>query len=200
MLSRPTILLSALAAFTSALPVDQALEPRVCGTINLPSTQISLQQAAPDTSFSNTAAGDLSISLSQSVSNTGQVINKVSSLIGFTTPPSGSYGCTLGITFPSNNPFTNLSGVSPTLDVYTVPSLPAGAPTWNNVQKGSLFGTVTVAAGQSTTINSESCGSGLNFVIEYAGWVTGAGSVGWTEYINALNGAGLRGVFLNFNC
>lgn len=59
-------------------------------------------------------------------------------------------------------------------------------------------------AGQSTVINSRSCPTaaegGLGFVLEYADWQTQESSVGWTEYVNALNGAGLTGVFLNFNC
>jgi hypothetical protein len=53
-------------------------------------------------------------------------------------------------------------------------------------------------------INSESCnggsGQGLAFVFRYADWVSGQGSVGWTEYVNALNGAGARGVYLSYNC
>jgi len=129
------------------------------------------------------------------------VPDKVNELIAFNSPPAGSYGCSLGITFPSNYVFKPSSGASPTLNVYTVPTVPA-SPTWNNVAKGPLFGTVTVLAGQSTVINSQSCpGAGqLGFVFGYADWITGKASVGWDEYINALNGAGLRGVYLSYNC
>lgn len=53
-------------------------------------------------------------------------------------------------------------------------------------------------------INSEACPSaaqgGLAFVFGYADWQTKESSVGWTEYVNELNGAGLRGVYLNYNC
>lgn len=53
-------------------------------------------------------------------------------------------------------------------------------------------------------INSRSCPTaaegGLSFVLEYADWQTQESSVGWTEYVNALNGAGLTGLFLNYNC
>jgi hypothetical protein len=76
------------------------------------------------------------------------------------------------------------------------------SPTWNNVAKGGLFGTVTVLAGQSTVINSATCpGAGqLAFIFGYADWITGKGSVGWDEYVNALNGAGLRGIYLSYDC
>jgi hypothetical protein len=56
-----------------------------------------------------------------------------------------------------------------------------------------------VAAGQSTVINSAAC-TGLAYLFGYADWVTGAGSVGWQEYVNELNGAGLRGVYLSYDC
>jgi hypothetical protein len=89
--------------------------------------------------------------------------------------------------------------------VYTVPTpLPAN-PTYNNIHPAaSLFGTVTVLSGQSAIINSRACPTtaegGLAFVFSYADWITQASSVQWTEYVNKLNGAGLRGVYLNYNC
>jgi hypothetical protein len=62
-----------------------------------------------------------------------------------------------------------------------------------------------VASGETVTINSEACSQtsgqyGLAFVLKYASWVTGQGSVEWTEYVNELNGAGLRGVYLSYDC
>jgi len=65
MLSKPLLLLSALTAITAALPVDPAIQPRVCGIVNLPSTIIQLQQATPDTSFPNTAYTNDSVLISQ---------------------------------------------------------------------------------------------------------------------------------------
>ena len=87
----------------------------------------------------------------------------------------------------------------------SVPTPLPGSPTWNNIHPAaSLFGTVTVLSGQSAIINSEACPSaaqgGLAFVFGYADWETQESSVGWTEYVNELNGAGLRGVYLNYNC
>jgi len=31
-------------------------------------------------------------------------------------------------------------------------------------------------------------------------WVTGAGTVGWQEYVNEIDGAGLRGMYLSYDC
>ncbi|OBT69614.1 hypothetical protein VE03_00912 [Pseudogymnoascus sp. 23342-1-I1] len=187
--------LAAVATLVSASPV--ALDKR-CGTTVLPSTQIQLKQSAPTTSFPNTALTDKSIAISQGANGS----NKVNELVAF-TGNVGAFGCSLGITFPTGAVITQ-SGGPPTLNVHTVASpLPAN-PTYNNIQAGTLFGTVTVLAGQSAVINSRSCPTaaegGLAFVFKYADWQTQASSVGWTEYVNKLNGAGLTGVFLNFNC
>lgn len=70
--------------------------------------------------------------------------------------------------------------------------------------KGSLWGTVTVAKGITSYINNETCpataGGTLSFVFEYADWVGRPGSIEWVNYVNAMNGAGLRGVYLTFDC
>jgi len=82
------------------------------------------------------------------------------------------------------------------------------SPTWNNIinniNSGAL-GTVTmVDGGMSAVINSETCPTseegGLAFVVGYASWVEGEGSVGWSEYINALDGEGLKGFWINYDC
>jgi hypothetical protein len=61
-----------------------------------------------------------------------------------------------------------------------------------------------VRAGQSTVINSASCPTnaegGLAFVFTYPDWVTVPASIGWNEYVNELNGAGLTGVYLSYDC
>ncbi|OBT49434.1 hypothetical protein VE00_00412 [Pseudogymnoascus sp. WSF 3629] len=188
--------LATIATLVSASPVT--LDKR-CGTTILPSTQIQLKQSAPDTSFPNTAKTDKSISISQGPNGS----NKVNELIAF-TGPVGAFGCSLGITFPTGAVITQ-SGGPPTLNVHTVPTPLPGNPTFNNIHPAAaLFGTVTVLAGQSTVINSRTCPTaaegGLAFVFGYADWQTQQSSVGWTEYVNPLNGAGLTGVFLNFNC
>lgn len=71
MFSKHLILFSAFTALTSALPLEPDLYPRVCGTVNLPATQIQLQQAAPGTSFPNTATTDKSVRISQDVNSLG---------------------------------------------------------------------------------------------------------------------------------
>ncbi|KFX99725.1 hypothetical protein O988_03689 [Pseudogymnoascus sp. VKM F-3808] len=192
-----TLALATIATLVSASPIE-SLNKR-CGSTILPTTQIQLKQSAPDTSFPNTAHTDKSVAISQGPNGA----NKVNELIAF-TGPVGAYGCSLGITFPSDYVITQ-SGGPPTLNVYTVPTSLPGEPTWNNVHPAaSLFGTVTVLSGQSAVINSEACPSaaqgGLAFVFGYADWQTKESSVGWTEYVNELNGAGLRGVYLNYNC
>ncbi|KFY88004.1 hypothetical protein V500_06632 [Pseudogymnoascus sp. VKM F-4518 (FW-2643)] len=191
-----TLVLATVAALVSASPVS--LDKR-CGSTILPTTQIQLKQSAPNTSFPNTAHTDKSISISQGPNGA----NKVNELIGF-TGPVGAYGCSLGITFPADYVITQ-SGGPPTLNVHTVPTPLPGKPTYNNIHPAaSLFGTVTVLAGQSAVINSRSCPTaaegGLAFVFGYADWQTQQSSVAWTQYVNELNGAGLRGVFLNYNC
>ncbi|OBT96920.1 hypothetical protein VE01_05464 [Pseudogymnoascus verrucosus] len=190
-----TLILATVATLVAASPVT--LDKR-CGTTILPSTQIQLKQSAPNTPFPNTAKTDKSISISQGPNGS----NKVNELIAF-TGAVGAFGCSLGITFPAGAVITQ-SGGPPTLNVHTVPTpLPAN-PTFNNIHPATLFGTVTVLAGQSTVINSRTCPTaaegGLGFVFGYADWQTQQSSVGWTEYVNAANGAGLTGVFLKFNC
>jgi len=134
----------------------------------------------------------------------GQVADKVKQLVSF-TGPLGAYGCTLGVTFPSGYTFPIYTGAAPTLSIYTVPEPLPASPTYNNVHiNPGLFGTVTVTAGQSTVINSESCPTnsegGLGFVFTYPDWVTSPASIGWYEYVNKINGAGLTGVYLSYNC
>lgn len=135
----------------------------------------------------------------------GQVADRIASLVNF-IPPSNSYGCELGITFPSDYTFPSYTGATPTLNIYTVAEPIPSEPTWNNISplKGSLWGTVTVAAGTSAIINSEACptaaNGGLAFLVEYADWVTRPASVEWTNYVNAINGAGLRGLYLTYDC
>jgi len=62
---------------------------------------------------------------------------------------------------------------------------------------------VTFTPGTTQVINSESCpvgGGNLAFVFSVAGWVGGAASVDFKEYINGINGAGLAGVYLTYDC
>lgn len=56
----------------------------------------------------------------------------------------------------------------------------------------------------SVVINSRVCPTseegGLAFVFAYADDCIEAASVGWDEYVNDMNGAGLRGVYLSSDC
>ena len=68
---------------------------------------------------------------------------------------------------------------------------------------GSLFGTVRFSPGATSQINSESCpvgGGNLAFLFEISTDQGASGNVEFNEYINRLNGAGLTGVYLTYNC
>ena len=133
----------------------------------------------------------------------GKPKNKVNELIAFPSPPPSSYGCTLGITFPSNYVFPTKNGPAPpTLNVYTVATPLPKSPTYNNANKpGSLFGTVTVQAGQSSVINSQTCPQagqdGLAFLFTYPDWLNQKGAIGWN---GSKTGEEVRGVYLSYNC
>ncbi|KUJ19508.1 uncharacterized protein LY89DRAFT_642594 [Mollisia scopiformis] len=203
----PTTLLTigAILGITSALPVESILERQSNCPTDLPQNLVHLYQDDPDTYYSNLAQTNQEMLLYQDVNSAGQVADRITSLVAF-TPPTGSWGCALKITFPSTYTFPTLTGATPTLNVYAYPAPIPSAPTWNNVMPniGSLLGTVTVAPGISATINSETCpttaGGQLAFVFEYADWITAPGSVEWVNYVNAMNGAGLTGAYMTYNC
>ncbi|KAJ8071741.1 hypothetical protein OCU04_002057 [Sclerotinia nivalis] len=208
MLSKTFIsLLIGTASFVQASPVPDTLnEKRTCGTQLFPNQLVQLSQANPNAAYPNTWNTDKSVKISQDVDGNGNPTNQFWELISFPALPAGSYGCSLTLTFPSDYSPT-ITGVSPALNVYTVSTPLPDAPTFNNISpkiNPSIFGTVTPASGQSVVINSGNCyggsGQGLAFVFRYADWVRGQGSVSWNEYVNALNGAGARGVYLNYNC
>jgi hypothetical protein len=137
--------------------------------------------------------------------STGIVGDKINALIAFPGTAVGSYGCTLHVTFPDPYTFPTFTG-SPSeqrIDVYTVPTPLPSAPTWANIiHNDFIFGTFTAQAGLSVVINSESCptaGGGLAFMFSYASEVTQPESIGWTNYVNELNGE-LIGVWLSYDC
>ncbi|TGO25776.1 hypothetical protein BPAE_0073g00420 [Botrytis paeoniae] len=208
MLSKTILaLLIGATSFVQASPVPEALnEKRTCGTQLFPNQIVQLSKANPNTAYPNTWNTDKSVKISQDADANGNPSNQFWELISFPPLPAGSYGCSLTLSFPSD--YTpSITGVSPALDVFTVSTpLPSG-PTFNNISpkiNSGIFGSVTPASGQSVVINTQTCnggsGQGLTFVFRYADWVRGQGSVSWTEYVNALNGAGARGVYLNYNC
>ncbi|CAD6454247.1 cf5b7dac-7baa-4aa0-a8d9-84ccfbafbd9f [Sclerotinia trifoliorum] len=208
MLSKNIIsLLIGAASFVQTSPVPDTLnEKRTCGTQLFPNQLVQLSQANPNTAYPNTWNTDKSVKISQDIDGNGNPTNQFWELISFPALPAGSYGCSLTLTFPSDYSPT-ITGVSPALNVYAVSTPLPDSRTFNNISPKitpSIFGTVTPASGQSVVINSGNCnggsGQGLTFVFRYADWVRGQGSVSWIEYVNALNGAGARGVYLNYNC
>lgn len=225
MLSKTVIsLLIGAASFVQASPVPEASnEERTCGVKLFPNQLVQLSKANPDTAYPNTARTDQSVKISQDADGNGMLSpipasyqtnnflgnpsNQFWELISFPALPAGSYGCSLTLTFPSDYS-PSITGVTPNLDVFTVSTPLPNDPTFNNISpkiNSGIFGSVTPATGgQNVVINTEDCnggtGQGLSFVLRYADWVRSQGSVSWTEYINALNGAGARGIYLNYNC
>ncbi|KAF7943060.1 hypothetical protein EAE96_011005 [Botrytis aclada] len=208
MLSKTLLsLLIGATSFVQASPVPEVLnEKRTCGTQLFPNQIVQLSKANPNTAYPNTWNTDKSVKISQDADANGNPSNQFWELISFPALPAGSYGCSLTLTFPPD--YTpSITGVSPALDVFTVSAPLPNSPTFNNISpkiNSGIFGSVTSASGQSVVINTQACnggsGQGLAFVFRYADWVRGQGSVSWTEYVNALNGAGARGVYLNYNC
>lgn len=61
--------LATVAGLVSASPIARSVS---CGDVIMPSTQVQLKQADPDTSYPNTAHGDQSVSLSQGANGAGK--------------------------------------------------------------------------------------------------------------------------------
>ena len=62
---------------------------------------------------------------------------------------------------------------------------------------------MTLSPGTTQVVNSEACpvgGGNLAFVFAVAEWVGGEASVEFQQYVNALNGKGLAGVYLTYDC
>ncbi|PQE29317.1 hypothetical protein CJF30_00004336 [Rutstroemia sp. NJR-2017a BBW] len=188
-----TILLSALAAtgLVQASPLKDLNEKRTCGTVALPNGLFQLSQADPNNSPPNTAPGG-TVTISQD--------SKIE-LVRFAPLDATAYGCQLQITMPSVPDFST-SGGAPTLSVFKVKQPVSGSPTYANTQlESGLYGSITLQAGQSATINTEGCrggtGQGLAYVFKYVDWNTAASSVTWKQGTSA---AAPVGVFLTHNC
>ena len=65
MLPESVLLFASVLGATLAAPA--ALEPRICGKVLLPSTQIQLKAASPNTPFANTALTTKSVVVSQDI-------------------------------------------------------------------------------------------------------------------------------------
>jgi hypothetical protein len=132
--------------------------------------------------------------------------NRVNTLIGFSSIPPSSYGCTLNFYLPPSATLTT-SG-SATLNVSTIfNGSPAAISTPNNwswntivgtpgVVGSGLFGTTNVQKDARSTVNSMACpagGGGLGFVIGIASWVWGSASAAFDQGTGA-------GFYLTYNC
>ena len=206
--------LLSLLGLSTALPSRTHLAPR-CGTTSTPFLIQQLTEADPTAVGPNTLSsnnGDFLVS--QEVDAYGNIINRVYTIAAFEGIPAGSYGCQLGATFPSTATLT--SSGNPTLNVTTLfvdsPSEISYPNTWSwdtfsppaspPLGQG-LFGTVNLQAGTTQVINSEACpigGGSLAFLFEIASWIEGEASVEFDQYVNNLNGAGLTGVYLTYDC
>lgn len=202
-----------LLGLSSAIPTPVELAPR-CGTTLVPTFLQQVSEANPTLVETNTMSTGGDFHVSQSVAADGKIINRIYQIAAFENIPSGSYGCQLAVTFPPNYPITS-TGV-PTLNVTTLFNGQSSSITFPNSISWStlypptspplgqgLFGTVTMTPGTTQVINSEACpigGGNLAFLFSIAVWETQAASVEFNEYINKLNGAGLAGVYLTYNC
>lgn len=201
--------LLALISLSSAVPTPVELAPR-CGTTVFPTFLQQLTESSPSTIQSNTLSSTGDFHVSQTVTN-GVVSNRIYQIVAFENIPSTAYGCQLNVVFPPAYPVTSTG--NPVLNVTTLYN---GAPasivypndwSWAKFypptsppEGQGLFGTVTLAPGQSTVINSETCGQNLAFQFEIATWVGTTSGVEFNEYVNKLNGAGLAGVYLTYGC
>ncbi|PMD31324.1 hypothetical protein L207DRAFT_572984 [Hyaloscypha variabilis F] len=214
---RPTttalILLTLLNLSTSA-PTKVSVAPRCRATL-FPFLAQQLTEASPNNINANTLSLDGDFHVAQSTDpSTGAICNRIYQIIAFNNIPSGSYGCQLNAQFPSSCPIATTG--TPTLNVQT---LYADSPSsitypndwsWNTFWPDTSpafgsgsFGTITFEPGQTTTINSMACpagGGNMAFVFEIAEWVDGNASVEFEEYVNKMNGAGLTGAYLTYDC
>ncbi|KAG0650608.1 hypothetical protein D0Z07_2340 [Hyphodiscus hymeniophilus] len=201
-----------LLGLTSAIPTPIELAPR-CGTTLVPAFLQQVSEANPSLVEPDTMSTGGDFHVSQSTDAYGNIIDRVYQIAGFEDIPSGSYGCQLGITFPPDYPITS-TGV-PTLNITTLFNGESSSicypneiswdslypPTSPPLGQG-LFGTVTMTPGTTQVVNSESCplgGGNLAFLFSIAVWETQPASVEFNEYVNALNGAGLAGVYLTYD-
>jgi hypothetical protein len=202
-----------LLGLSSAVPTPVDLAPR-CGTTLVPTILQQLSEANPTLVGANTISTGGDFHVSQSVDANGNIVDRIYQIAAFQNIPAGAYGCQLAYTFPPNYPITS-TGV-PTLNVTTLANGDSADIIYpNNVNWAALypptsppfgeglFGTITLAPGTSQVINSEACpvgGGNLAFVFSIAVWETQAASVEFNEYVNGINGAGLAGVYLTYDC
>jgi hypothetical protein len=203
-----------LLGLSAAAPTPVELAPR-CGQTLFPFLTQQLTEANPTAVNPNTILSNGDFHVSQQMDpTTGEISNRIYQIVAFNNIPVGSYGCQLNVAFPDNYPITTTG--SPIMNVYTILNgNPAYIPypnnwSWNTFYPQSsapfgegVFGTINFTPGQNAVINSEACpygGGDVAFVFEIADWVWGSASIEFDEYVNKLNGAGLAGVYLTYDC
>lgn len=198
---------------SSAVPTPANVAPR-CGTTLVPTFLQQLDEANPTYVGPNTMSTGGEFFVSQNTDANGNIIERIYQVAAFENIPAGSYGCQLAVTFPDTYTI-NIFG-TPTLNVTTLFNDDSTSITYPNNWSWDtffpptsppfgqgLFGTVTIAPGTTQVINSEACpvgGGNLAFVFSIAVWETEPASVEFSEYVNAINGAGLAGVYLTYDC
>lgn len=211
--SSSAVIVLGLLGLASAVPTPVELAGR-CGTTLVPSILQQISEANPSVSGDNTVATGGDFHVSQSVDANGNVVDRIVQAVGFQNIPAGSYGCQLAVTFPPNYPITSTG--QPTLNVTTLLNGASSEIVYPNdlswstlfypgsqIYEEGLFGTVTMTAGTTQIINSEACpigGGNLAFIFSIASWETQAASVEFNEDENSMNGAGLAGVYLTYDC
>lgn len=212
--STTALAILSLLRLSAAAPTPVELAPR-CGATLFPFLTQQLTEANPTAVNINTLEYDGDFHVSQTMDPaTGALSNRIYQIVAFNSIPPGSYGCQLNVVFPSPYPITTTG--SPTLNVYTLYNGSPSSITYPNNWSWDtffprtsppfgqgLYGTINFVEGQSAVINSEACpanGGDLAFVFEIADWVWGSASIEFNEYVNKLNGAGLAGVYLTYDC
>ncbi|MCJ1411936.1 hypothetical protein MMC19_006028 [Ptychographa xylographoides] len=192
------LVVSGLAALSSAIPTPTELHARTCTTI-LPATYQVISESQQTATFPQNRFFVASQSATPG--------SNVDSLVHFTGIPDGSYGCTLGwsFTYEYNIP----SAGDSQLNVYRLGTDISAQSTYSeyfpNGGKGSppgttLFGTTTLASGEaivSSVINSGVCSPDMSFLFELAS-DTVAGDVSFQDAGD--NSSGIGGFYMSFNC
>jgi hypothetical protein len=193
----PTVilLLVALSAGALAIPTPASLAPR-CGSTQAPIFIKQISSDNPSTSYPPSS----DVLVEQTAAG-----GKIDTLFRFENVPSGVWSCSLVATFPSTYPLAS-SGPA-TLSVHSLTGQISVGDTWNTWAQnvgaiGPVVGTVTLSQvlGSTVMVASGTCQPDMDYLIEISSWETGAASVEFTQYINALNGQGAAGFFLTYNC
>src|SRR5436190_13968452 len=111
--------------------------------------------------------------------------NTIKSALTFEYIPAGATGCMLAIEFPILDQDEQIAtGPSVTAEVWTTsPWTGANLPTYNNPPvKNQMVGTINFPTYKTTEtfktiVASNTCSPVMSFLVEYAGWQTGSGSV-----------------------